>query len=203
MKLIYIVAAFTGLSLISCSGTISTSKKEYQITENSKLESDWKFDSKEWSLEDQTFSGSGSPEHWAVITSKKQLPENYEITYGIYLTSGNLVETMLNFDHKNYIRTYLYNIDQNIVIGRGIYNKKSDEYGKRGGPTILNKPFNFSSNSWHKVKIQVQNKKLLFVVNDSISLECSLEKYNLSQKGKISFLTNGKAKIKDLRIKNL
>jgi hypothetical protein len=203
MKFIYIVAAFTGLTLISCSGTISTSKKEYQLTENSQIESDWKFDPQEWSLEDQTFSGSGSAEHWAVITSKKQLPENYEITYSINLSSGNLVETMLNFDKQNYIRTYLYNIDQNIVIGRGIYNKKSDEYDKRGGPTLLNKPFNFSSNTWHKVKIQVLNKKLLFVVNDSVSIECSLEKYNLSQKGKIGFLTNGKAKIKDLRIKNL
>lgn len=191
------------LVLISCSTTISTSKKEYQISEKSKLEKDWQYDPKEWTLQNQSFNGTGSPEHWAGITSKKDLPENYEITFEINLTSGNLFEVMLNFEDQNYIRAYLYNIDQNIFIGRGIYDKNSDEYGKRGGPTILKKPFDFSSNVWHKVKIQVQNKQLKFIVDENTSLECSLEKQNLSQKGKIGFLTNGKAQMKDLKIKTL
>lgn len=191
------------LFLISCSGTIATSKKEYQITSESKLKSDWIFDAKEWSLENQIFSGTGSLDHWAAITSKKQLPENYEMTFDINLTSGNLFEVMLNFEGQNYIRTYLYNIDQNIVIGRGTYNKNSDEYGKRGGPTLLKKPFDFTSNVWHKVKIQVQNKQLTFIVDDKTSLECSFEKQNLSLKGKLGFITNGKAQIKDLVIKAL
>lgn len=203
MKMKVTAIVLLQLFLISCSGTISSSKKEYQLTKESKPESDWKFDTKEWSLENQIFNGTGSAEHWAAITSKKQLPENYQITFDVNLTSGNLFEVMLNFEGQNYIRTYLYNIDQNIVIGRGTYIKNSDEYGKRGGPTVLKKPFDFSSNVWHKVKIQVQNKQLLFIVDENTSLECSLEKQNLSQKGKIGFLTNGKSQIKNLVIKTL
>lgn len=191
------------LVLISCSTTISTFKKDYQISEKTKLEKDWQYYTKEWKLENQTFGGSGSAEHWATITSKKDLPENYEINFEINLTSGNLFEVMLNFEGQNYIRAYLYNIDQNIFIGKGVYNKNSDEYGKRGGPTILKKPFDFSSNVWHKVKIRVQNKQLQFIVDENTSLECSLEKQNLSQKGKIGFLTNGKIQMKDLKIKTL
>ncbi|MBE8724055.1 family 16 glycoside hydrolase [Flavobacterium hungaricum] len=203
MKINYILGLLIGLTFLSCSPTITTSKKQYQITEKSKLKTAWKFNTKEWTLENQTFNGNGSPEHWAAITSKKDLPENYEITFEINLISGNLFEVMLNFENQNYIRTYLYNIDQNIVIGKGNYDKNSDEYGKRGGPTILKKPFDFSSNVWHRVKIKMQNKQLQFIVDDSTSLDCSLEKYSLSQKGKIGFLTNGKVQFKNLIIKTL
>src|SRR4051812_12247257 len=98
MKVNHIITTLLVLTLISCSPVITSYKKEYQITEKSKLQSDWKFDIKEWSLENQIINGSGSAEHWAAITSKKELPENYEITLSINLISGNLFETMLHFD---------------------------------------------------------------------------------------------------------
>ncbi|KRD10083.1 hypothetical protein ASE21_10195 [Flavobacterium sp. Root901] len=189
--------------LISCSPTLSTKDKEYQISEKTKFEKEWKFEAKEWSLENKILEGNGSAEHWAAIISKKNLPENYEITFEMKLLAGNLTEVMLNFDKTNYIRAYAYNIDKNIIIGRGTYNEKSDEYGKRGGPTLLKKPFDFTSNIWHLVKIKVQNNQLQFTVNDNITLECSLEKYNLSSKGKLGFITNGKTEIKNLVIKTL
>lgn len=191
------------LTLISCSTTISTAKKEYQISEKTKLEKDWQYDTKEWTLEDMTFNGKGSSDHWAVINSKKELPENYEINFEVNLTSGNLFEVMLHFEDQNYIRAYLYNIDQKIVIGRGVYHKNSDEYGKRGGPSLLTKKFDFTSSIWHNVKIKVQDKQLQFIVDENTSLECSLEKYNLNQKGKLGFLTNGTIQMKNLKIKTL
>lgn len=110
---------------------------------------------------------------------------------------------MLNINKEQYIRTYLYQIDQNIVIGKGVYHKKSDEYGKRGGPTLFKKTMKLENNKWYDVKIKVQNNQLFFSVNNETVLECSLEKSNLSQQGKLGFLTNGEAKIIDLTIKNL
>ena len=110
---------------------------------------------------------------------------------------------MLNFDKENYIRTYLYQIDQNIVIGKGVYNKNSDEYGKRGGKSLFTKPMKLENNKWYTVKIKVQNNQLHFSVNNQTSLECSLEKSNLSQQGKLGFITNGEVKITDLTIKTL
>ncbi|GAA6767395.1 hypothetical protein AAFH68_33440 [Flavobacterium sp. CGRL1] len=71
--------------------------------------------------------------------SKKQLPKNYEINFKVNMIKESLFEVMLNSDKENYIRTYLYQIDQNIVIGKGVYHKNSDEYGKRGGPTLFKK----------------------------------------------------------------
>lgn len=188
---------------ISCSTTISTANKEYKITKVSRFKSDWDFNSKEWFLQKDTIIGTGGPMHWGVIESKKQLPENYEIDFKVNMTKESLFEVMLNIDNEKYIRTYLYQIDQNIVIGKGVYNKNSDEYDKRGGPTLFKKPMKLENNKWYSVKIRVANNQLYFSVNNEIFLECSIEKSNLSQQGKLGFLTNGEAKIIDLTIKTI
>ena len=188
---------------ISCSTTISTANKEYKITKVSRFKSDWDFNSKEWFLQKDTIIGTGGPMHWGVIESKKQLPENYEIDFKVNMTKESLFEVMLNIDNEKYIRTYLYQIDQNIVIGKGVYNKNSDEYDKRGGPTLFKKPMKLENNKWYSVKIRVANNQLYFSVNNEIFLECSIEKSNLSQQGKLGFITNGEAKIIDLTIKTI
>ncbi|OXB03416.1 hypothetical protein B0A75_00290 [Flavobacterium oncorhynchi] len=203
MRFNYYAALLTILLLTSCSNSISTVRKEYKLAEVSKLKSDWNSDSKEWLLKKDTLIGTGGPMHWGVILSKKQLPKNYEINFKANTTKESLFEIMLNFDKENYIRTYLYQIDQNIVIGRGVYDKNSDEYGKRGGKSLLTKPMKLENNKWYTVKIKVQNNQLLFSVNNQTSLEFSLEKSNLSQKGKLGFITNGEVKITDLTIKTL
>lgn len=191
------------LLISSCASTISTTKKEYKITNTTKLKSEWNFNSKEWILASDTLTGSGGPMHWGVIESKKQLPENYEINFKVNMTKESLFEVMLNIDKGNYIRTYLYKIDQNIVIGKGTYKKGSDEYNKRGGPTLFKKPLKLENNKWYAVKIRVINNQLFYSVDHEIILECSLEKSNLSQKGKLGFITNGEAKIIDLTIKSI
>jgi len=188
---------------ISCSTTISTANKEYKITKISKFKSDWDFNSKEWFLQKDTIIGIGGPMHWGVIESKKQLPKNYEIDFKVNITKESLFEVMLNIDKEKYIRAYLYQIDQNIVIGQGVYSKNSDEYGKRGGPTLFKKPMKLENNKWYAIKIRVTNNQLYFSVNNETFLECSIEKSKLSQQGKLGFLTNGEAKIIDLTIKTI
>lgn len=191
------------LLISSCASTISTTEKQYKITNTSKLKSEWNFNSKEWILASDTLTGSGGPMHWGVIESKKQLSENYEINFKVNMTKESLFEVMLNIDKENYIRTYLYKIDQNIVIGKGTYKKGSDEYNKRGGPTLFKKPLKLENNKWYAVKIRAINNQLFYSVDNETILECSLEKSNLSQKGKLGFITNGEAKIIDLTIKSL
>lgn len=203
MKIKHIALLVFPLVISSCCGTISTTKTAYKITETTPLKSNWNFNAKEWSLKKDTLIGTGGPMHWGVIESKKRLPKNYEIDLKVNMTKESLFEMMLNIDKEQYIRTYLYQIDQNIVIGKGVYHKKSDEYGKRGGPTLFKKTMKLENNKWYDVKIKVQNNQLFFSVNNEIVLECSLEKSNLSQQGKLGFLTNGEAKIIDLTIKNL
>lgn len=203
MRIKYIALLLLSAILISCSNTISTTKKAYKITQTAPLKKGWDFNTKEWLLQKDTLTGNGGPMHWGVIESKKQLPKNYEIDFKVNMTKESLFEVMLNIDKENYIRTYLYQIDQNIVIGKGVYNKNSDEYGKRGGPTLFKKPMKLENNKWYLVKIRVSNNQLYFIVDNVIFLECSLEKSNLSQKGKLGFLTNGEVKITDLTIKSI
>ncbi|MHC0444617.1 family 16 glycoside hydrolase [Flavobacterium sp. 3-218] len=191
------------LILSSCSSTISTSKKEYTLKDSKELKSDWTINSKEWILKNDTIIGKGSLSPWGVLISKKQLPENYEIDLKVNMTNESLFEIMLNLDKGKYIRTYLYQIDQNIVIGDGVYDKKDDSYGKRGGKTLFKKPMELQNNKWYSVKIKVENNQLYFSVDDKTTLECSLEKSNLNQKGKLGFITNGEVKITDLKIKTL
>jgi len=200
MKIKYSALLLLTLVIISCSGTISTAKKEYKITQAPTLKSDWNFKSNEWLFANDTLSGKGGPMHWGVIESKKKLPVNYEINVKVNMTKESLFEIMLNIDKENYIRTYLYKIDQNIVVGKGQYKKDSDEYNKRGGPTLFKKPIKIENNKWYDVKIRVLNNQLFFSVNNETALECSLEKSNLSQKGKLGFITNGEVKIIDLTI---
>lgn len=203
MKIRYILLLLFPLLLASCRGTISTEKKAYKITEIKPLKSYWNFNSKEWFLQKDTLIGTGGPMHWGVIESKKKLPKNYEIDFKVNMTKESLFEIMLNIDKEQYIRTYLYQIDQNIVIGKGTYKKGSDEYGKRGGPTLFKKSLELQNNKWYTVKIKVQNNQLFFSVDNKATLECSLEKSDLSQEGKLGFLTNGEIKIVDLTIKTL
>lgn len=190
------------LLLISCSNTISTTKKEYSIDNSSKLKSNWNINSENWGLSDNVITGNGSSPKWAIIVSKKQLPKNYEIDFKVNMTKESLFEIMLNLDKEKYIRTYLYQIDQNIVIGDGVYYKNDDSYGKRGGKTLFKKPMKLENNKWYSVKIKVQNNQLTFTVDDKI-VECSLEKSKLPQKGKLGFITNGEVKITNLKIKTL
>jgi len=201
MNLKYTLLITIALLISSCASTISTREKEYKITNTSKLKSEWNFNSKELILESDTLIGTGGPMHWGVIESKKQLPKNYEINFKVNITKESLFEVMLNIDKENYIRTYLYQIEQNIVIGKGTYKKGSDEYNKRGGPTLFKKPLKLENNKWYAVKIKVINNQLFYSVDHETTLECSLEKSNLSQKGKLGFITNGEAKIVDLTIK--
>lgn len=203
MRIKYIALFLLSLIITSCCGTISTAKKTYTITETTPLKSNWNFNSKEWLLKKDTLIGKGGPMHWGVIESKKKLPENYEIDLKVNMTKESLFEIMLNIDKEQYIRTYLYRIDQNIVIGRGVYKKGSDEYEKRGGPTLSKKTMQLENNKWYDVKIKVQHNQLFFSVNNETFLECSLEKSNLSLQGKLGFLTNGEAKIIDLTVKNI
>lgn len=191
------------LLLISCSGTISTVKKEYTLNNSKELKSDWTINSKEWILKKDTLTGNGSLSPWGVLISKKQLPKNYEIDLKVNMTKESLFEIMLNLDKGKYIRTYLYQIDQNIVIGDGVYDKKDDSYGKRGGKTLFKKTMELENNKWYSVKIKVQNNQIFFSVDNKTSLECSLEKSNLNQKGKLGFITNGEVKITGLKIKSL
>jgi len=201
MKIKFAVFLLLQLILISCSGTISTVKKEYTLSTSKEIKSDWTINSKEWILKNDTLTGNGSLSPWGVLVSKKQLPKNYEINLKVNMTNASLFEIMLNLDKGKYIRTYLYQIDQNIVIGDGVYDKKDDSYGKRGGKTLFRKPMQLENNKWYSVKIRVQNSQLYFSVDDKTSLECSLEKSNLNQKGKLGFISNGEIKITDLKIK--
>lgn len=203
MKTKFTAILLLQLFLVSCSGTISTLKKEYSFNTSSSLKSNWNFNPKEWTLEKDTLTGTGGPMHWGVIESRKQLPENYEINFRVNMTKESLFEVMLNLDKEKYIRTYLYQINQNIVIGDGVYDKKDDSYGKRGGKSLFTKPMELQNNKWYSVKIRVQNNQLYFSVDNKITLECALEKSNLSQKGKLGFITNGETKITDLTIKTL
>ncbi|GAA3730782.1 hypothetical protein GCM10022422_11190 [Flavobacterium ginsengisoli] len=203
MKIKFAVFLILQLILISCSSTISTVKKEYTLNNSRELKSNWTINSKEWILKNDTLIGNGSLSPWGVLVSKKQLPKNYAIDFKVNMTNASLFEIMLNLDKGKYIRTYLYQIDQNIVIGDGMYDKKDDSYGKRGGKTLFRKPMQLENNKWYSVKIKVLNNQLSFSVDDKTTLEYSLEKSNLNQKGKLGFITNGEVKIMDLKIKSL
>jgi len=203
MKIKHSILMVLYVLLISCSNTLSTVRREYKIKNTSQLKSDWIIHSKEWYLENNTLVGTGNTMHWGVIESKKELPINYEITLKANMTKESLFEIMLNSYQEQYIRTYLYEIDQNIVIGRGKYKKGSDEYDLRGGPSLFTKPMQLENNKWYTIKIKVLNNQLYFSVDNETKLECSLEKNNLNQKGKLGFITNGEVKITDLTIKSI
>ncbi|OHT45346.1 hypothetical protein [Flavobacterium tructae] len=203
MKIKYLTFLASTMLLISCSGTISTAKKEYQITKTAALKSDWNFNPNEWRLQNDTLTGNGGPMHWGVIESKKKLPKNYEIDFKVNIVKESLFEIMLNLEQEKYIRTYLYTIEKSIIIGKGVYHKDSDAYGKRGGPSLFKKPIQLENNKWYTVKIRVENNQLYFAVNNQTFLECSVEKSNLNQQGQLGFITNGQAKITDLTIKTI
>ena len=103
------------------------------------------------------------------------------------------------FGHNFYSKKRI----QNIVVGKGQYKKDSDGYSERGGPTLFKKTMKIENNKWYDVKIRVLNNQLFFSVDNETALKCSLEKSNLSQKGKLGFITNGETKIINFTINSI
>ncbi|MWB94887.1 hypothetical protein GON26_10955 [Flavobacterium sp. GA093] len=203
MKLKNIIFLAGFLTLLSCSNLIVTSNKTYQLEKVSKLQSHWDFEPEKWFLEKDTLTGKGGPLRWSIIESKKLLPKNYEITLKANMTKESLFEIMLNLNQEKYIRTYLYQIDQNIVIGKGVYKKGGHEYENYGGPSLFTKSMKLEKNKWYFIKIKMLHNQLFFSVDNETVLTCYIDKNNLNEEGKLGFITNGEVKITNLTIRNI
>lgn len=174
----------------------------YKLSNNKKIEKEWIPISGEWKMENHIIEGLGYNLNWAILKTKKKLPPNFELQLKANLKSESLFEIMINFNNDQYIRAYLYKIDQNIVIGKGQFDKNdTGRFG--GGKSILTKPFALKNNTWNDIKIRVLNSKLVFIINDTESLSCDIASKNLSSEGSLGILTNGNVIVSEINIQEL
>jgi hypothetical protein len=198
-NIIYLIVI---LLLLSCSTSKVSTNYKYEPNNKSDLEAYWNIYSGTWSFTNNVINGIGDTFGWSILKSSEKLPRNYKIELNAKFVEGSLLELMLNFNKNRYIRAYLYEIQQEVIIGKGYFNR-FDEERPGGGPSLYSKPIEIKYDEWYNIKIEVLNNNLTITINNSVSLSCSFSEHNLSKKGCLGLLTNGNIEIKDLVIESI
>ena len=201
MKIIIPVILILTLSLSSC----KTSKYTFIPVESSNKDLSslkWESYSGNWKIEDGIITGTKNSDDWAIIRTHKKLPKSYQIKLEAMIIYGEIVEVMPNFNDQTYIRSYLYEIEQNMTIGLGEF-QPGYFLGTTGGITLKNKGLEVKLNQWYTIKIRVDGDNYSYIVDDNKELKASFLKNKLSKSGHLGLSTNGSVKIKNLTIKKL
>ncbi|MGO3707840.1 MAG: hypothetical protein ACTJGD_10545 [Mesonia hippocampi] len=192
MKTKHIVLPLFILLLFSCAGSKNISLEK----------SDWKIISGNWTLDEYTYIGNGKSLEWATLTSLEKLPKNYSIELDVNMLDGSLFELMLNLNQDEYLRAYLYTIENALKIGRGRFDETNTER-PGGGSTFIEKPIEIQNNTWYNVKVKLYKDNLSIFIDDVLIIDKQIAKYELNNPGYLGLITNGKTIVKNLAIKKL
>jgi len=201
LKIIISLTLILTFTLSSC----KTSKYVFTPIENSNkvlLPIKWESYSGNWKIENGIITGTKNGDDWAIIRTHKKLPKSYEIKLEAMIIYGEIIEVMPNFNDQTYIRSYLYEIEQNMTIGLGEF-QPGYFLGTTGGITLKDKSLEVKLNKWYTIKIRVDGDNYSYIVNDSKELKASFSKSKLSNYGHLGLSTNGSIKIKNITIKKL
>ncbi|MBB4117932.1 hypothetical protein GGR32_000204 [Mesonia hippocampi] len=192
MKTKHIVLPLFILLLFSCAGSKNISLEE----------PNWKIISGNWTLDEYTYIGNGKSLEWATLTSLEKLPKNYSIELDVNMLNGSLFELMLNLNQDEYLRAYLYTIENALKIGRGEFDETNTER-PGGGSTFIEKPIEIQNNTWYNLKVKLYKDNLSIFIDDVLIIDKQIAKYKLNKPGYLGLITNGKTIVKNLAIKKL
>lgn len=136
-------------------------------------------------------------QHWASINGRLALPANYHISTRVTLEQGVLAELMLERTRQQYIRVYLYLIDQKLALGKG----QSSTEQPYGGATLARVPFKVELGRSYQLDIVSCNRNLSISIDGKRYLS-GIPKMP-QHKGTLGFALNGAGRFDALKVETL
>lgn len=179
------------------------------------LGNNWQVVSGDWFAKDGVLNGISNQKNsiggpvWAAVTLNRDLPSNYSVSFRTRIVDGDLSELMLHLSTGRYVRAYLYDIDQDVVLGDGKFlteNKPGsnglEENLKNlgGGPSVVSRAFPITKGNWYNVKVTAKDNTYTISVGGQLVVKYVDEKSLLNKEGTIGLISNGKMQYDDLKI---
>jgi hypothetical protein len=146
---------------------------------------------------------------WPAMTLSRELPADCRVSFRVRL-SGNasVAELMLHVSKNQYVRMYLYSIDQAVDIGAGqIVEGEAGSGNVRvgaGGETLAQAPFPVVRDKWFQVVAIAQGQHYSIAVGGQLVVEFDDESDELSSSGTLGLITNGHAmEVDDLEVRKI
>jgi len=130
---------------------------------------------------------------------------------GSKIVDGSVAELMLHLANNRYIRVYLYDIDQAVYFGDGVFIKDNRPGSIRlgevlgsmgGGKSLVSHSYPVKKNTWYVVTTNAKDNAYTVTVGGQKIIEYVDNKRELSSEGTIGLLTNGHAQFDDILVKS-
>jgi len=164
------------------------------------LSKNWEQVNGHWAFENDTLVGKKNKE-WAVLLSKKTLPENYILTFSTLVDQkAYLFELITNLNDNHFLGILLNQLEHRVAIEDRELFPKGNSMGSyihtKANIGRLPKVSKISEAIWINWRVQKSGNQIFIWMNDE---EITL--YNdttgiVKPKGKFGFAINGAAKIK-------
>jgi len=174
--------------------------------------SDWQPVSGDWQIRNGVLEGVGThfgDREWAVITLNKEVPKNIHINLTTKIVDGYFGELMIHLSNNRYIRIYLYEVEQVVEFGDGVFindsSSKESDLGEvlsniGGGRTIRQHSFPVKQGIWYSITLIANNNTYIVKVGGQKLIEYTDENNELSQEGTIGLIANGRIQFDNIQI---
>jgi len=195
------------LFLAICISQIATAQSRTVFHEDFKTKKrikNWRMVNGIWEIEDKTINGSKNVD-WAILLSKKTLPENYILTFSAHVDpKAYLFELITNLNGEKYLGILLNQLENRVAIeDRSLFNdpKAQGSYiHSTGHIGLLPKVQKPNQDIWIKWKVQKTGNQIFIWMNDESVISYTDTSGFIKPKGLFGFAVNGKASIKDIQL---
>lgn len=176
---------------------------------------DWQVISGDWQIQAGELHGvvtertSSDTPVWAVLTLNRTLPADYTVSLRTRIQEGEVSELMVHLSNNRYVRAYLYEIDQAVMLGNGRFlseNRPGQEGLDEvlghlgGGPTVLQHAVPIVRDRWYHVRVSISGNRYRISVGGQELVDHTDTAGELSPTGTIGLISNGHMAFDDIAV---
>ena len=164
-----------------------------------RLSRNWQNVNGNWEFKKDTLYGKKNKE-WAVLLSKKSLPENYILTFSTRVDpKAYLFELITNLNNNRFLGILLNQLEHRVAIEDRAFFPEGNEMGShirtRAHIGKLPKVARTAEATWINWKVQKAGKKIFVWMNNEEMITYNDTTGFIKPKGKFGFAINGAAMI--------
>jgi hypothetical protein len=166
------------------------------------LRDEWQVLTGSWRSAGGTLKGR-SQGGFAVATLDVDLPKDYAVSFRTRFGDGRLAELMLRLVSNRYVRVYLYEIDQAVVLGSGTFigflgditpgvsSPGEVQKSLGGGESLVETPFPVRRGVWYRVTASARARNYSIEVGGQEVISYQDKGRKLPTRGTIGLIVNG------------
>ncbi len=170
----------------------------------------WQIYSGSWYIDDGELHGIGKtvpPDvEWAAITLNLGIPDEVAVSFKMKIIDGFLGELLFHLANNRYVRVYLNNIEQTLILGDGIFAENTN-IGNRiytvspgGGRTVREQSLPVKTGQWYLVSVKYMDNDYSVSVGGQTLITYSDPEKKLQSTGTIGLIANGHISFDDIVI---